>query len=387
MNEDNVRPVRQLMLRHIQMRALQSDFKAIRKYRTLYPPYDATSTVPNHVFGGLTIAIALQAAFNSLICDEKQKIDKAWETQSVHGTFLGPLKVGSPAHIEVEELRRTRSFQTRLVRIYRSSATSQEHQEKELRAAFLIDFSRNDSPHMRHPVTGDELIFQKPCKRMEVLSLGPEQALTPKEVEARHRGMGAGRKAEQHYLAMFDRCLEMVQLRYPQGHLDIKTFFGFLPLSAEQIRDLPGRGKDATKVTDYLWFKGHPMLNDVETVNAESSSIDGILPIQKHTLGATFAALNLDPRISGVSGSVHHLKHGVDIFSVTLDTTIRFHSHNLHPEAWYLNEVELKAGSNSRYSGEARMFDTRGNLVASCVQNCQLIDLHAERSKKSRSQL
>lgn len=386
------------MLRHIQMRRVTNTYDNHHVYQTLYPPFAASSTVSDYVFGGVTVAIALQAGYNSANENVKHRTQQEsckkdwiqWYPLTMQGSFFGPLKVGSPVYLKVESNRSTRNFLSYTVRVFEGESSEQKIYKIsglatfKVRAMFFIDFCQFDLPHFRHPITGEELFFHEQIRRISVLREGPTNGLKPSEMEIIHRGKGAGYATEQYYLAMFDIWQQMVDLRYGVGHRDLKSFFGFLPMNADEIRRIPGGGRDASQEIDYMWIKGHKMLSDVKVVNDEAKSIEGILPIMEYTLSSTFAALNLDPRIAGVSGALHHLKHGTDISSVTLDTSIRFHTHDFSPEEWLLIEVQLKSGNNSRFSGEAKMFNTQGNVIASCMQTCQLIDLRLRKVQQRR---
>lgn len=351
-------------------------------FETLHAPMPVTQATSRNAFGGLSIALAIQAAYNTLSLGGTVKSKgrgndpDQWYLYSLSGNFLGPVSTMAPVRIEVVAIRRTRSFQTFNVRIY--SATMPKGKEstdaKGSRASSLeyslrffstLDFCRA-APHALHPITGDRLQFSEMSEKCaKALNSGPEAFLDWKDLtnESPSAKQTSG-TAAQRYRTLYAQRAKVVDMRFEPSSLLVDTLSAMLPTSATSIR-ARDCFSNASILLEHMWKKPTVALLPLIERNRGDDDV-----FHCSAKSATFAqiAFNVDPRVIGSMSVINHTPYGVAHVSASLDISIRFHVQHTNVDDWHLYETQIKDEGHARFFGETRCYNRLGQKVATASQ-------------------
>lgn len=388
-----------LLLEHLKMRALPRNdgCRAHTTYETLLAPMPIAKSTSGYAFGGLSIALVIQAAFHTLqnanaVADDD---DDGWVLYSLFGRFLGSVSTVAPVRLEVETMRSTRSFQTHSVRLFAAQKKAgtkdggEERLEYGLRFFSTLDFCRA-TPHARHPMTDDVLHFSNASDRpVHALQGGPETFQDWRSVAKAKRQTGqADDGAMDNFYTVMEKRAEIVEIRLEPQSLIAETMSATLPTTAEALRQrdcFP----DASVMRERIWQRPVVPLLPLIRSSASASSDGDVLLGSARSIACAQIAFNLDPRVIGSLSVANHMPYGVAHTSVSLDIAIRFHTEDADVDAWHLYETQVKEEGHGRFYGETRCLNRQGNNVATATQQAAYRPVVRQKSaeqKRSRRQ-
>ena len=275
----------------------------------------------NIAYGGCAIAIAIQAAF--------QTVRSGYLPYSVMGNYLGPAFIDRPLLCSVRRLRDTRTFATRQVYV------SQELDDGSTRMcmAVLADFQVREKASMYE-------YSAPPVKKYSPLE---KCVPTPKLVESMaERGLMPREQADL-FTIMFGMkarfmesrlCPEGVSGQNLSGLAKVKTDQDHLPITERTSADWT-RVRHAT-----------PHLSD--KFAALGFMMDEAL---------SFLPLTLNGKALYDSAACSSLDFAIRFFTAEFDLT-----------RWLFREWNTIAGRDGRTYTESRMWDEEGNMVADMTQ-------------------
>ncbi|MBE3046180.1 thioesterase family protein [Candidatus Bathyarchaeota archaeon] len=275
----------------------------------------------NIAYGGCAIAIAIQAAF--------QTVSPGYLPYSVMGNYLGPAFIDRPLLCSVRRLRDTRTFATRQVYVSQKLDNGKER----MCMAVLADFQ----------VREKEAMYEYSAPPLRKYS-SVEKSINPPEMVARKVAEGKiPHQAADLFGTMYDLKSRFMESRVcPEG------------VSGQNFN---GVGEPETD-QDHL-----PM---TAKTSADWTRVRHACP----EISDRFAALSF---IMDESLSFLPLTHtNKTIFDAaacsSLDFAIRFFAPDLDLSQWHFREMNTVSGRDGRTYSESRMWDGEGNMVASMTQ-------------------
>lgn len=272
-------------------------------------------------YGGCTVGVAVSAACAT--------VTSSLALYSVLGHFLGPASTEYKLHCHVENVRDTRSFATRRVRVKQQQKDGKFRTCLELTADFHVKetsaFKYSAPPSTTYPRADDCPTF-------------PELAGT-----LQSRG-AISEKGAQGFLKMFGVALEHFDTRYCLNGVAGQNLGGAAKTVETMQEHLPITGKSSAE-----WQKTNTKLETVnDTMAALAFLMDGALSFLPLTHG--------------------HLWFEDVAACSTLDFALRIFTPEVDLGAWHLRERTTSAGGAGRTYSEGKLWDDKGNLVASNTQ-------------------
>lgn len=277
----------------------------------------------NIAYGGCTLGIAASTAH--------QDLPEGYFLYSMAGNYLGPALTDRKYICSAEEVRKTRTFITKLVRIQQKLDDGQSR----MCLIALADFQRREPASLlmysRPPSMVYAGVDDQPSYEASVKNLLQSGAISQEMLDRNHRTFGMMR-------AFFEirPCQEGTGAQRLIGQAKhIRSTQDHLPLtsrtSADWLRCPQAQGVPATAASALAFI------------------LDGSL---------SFAPLTL-------SGGMFLEDVGA---CSTLDFAMRIFTNDLRIEEWHLREIKTMAGGAGRSYSEAQVWDSTGNMIASMTQ-------------------
>lgn len=362
-------PNRPLLIEHLRMREIENGTGHSRRFETILPPLSVSAYTKSNAFGGMSIALIIQAAFHTL----SQQESSHWVPYSIMGYFLGPVSTSAPVIIEVENVRSSKRFQTRSVRVQSLSSSNNDSKKYKLSFIAMLDFCHS-SGHIVHPLTDDILQSSETnSKTLEVLKKGPDAFYDWKTVAIKRQNEQnekSIKEAVNDYKAIYDQRSKLINMRVDPESLLSKSLSAMAPIvkSKEQLKTLKCY-EDPSTALEHVWKRpSRPLLPQIEQEDDEK----GILGSTPASITFAQIAFNLDPRVIGSMGIINQIPFGKGQISVSLDFSIRFHVESIQVDQWHLFETQIKDQGHAKFFGETRCYNQSGRKIASASQQAAL---------------
>ncbi|MCO5613656.1 hypothetical protein L7F22_067934 [Adiantum nelumboides] len=272
-------PNRPLLIEHLRMREIENGTGHSRRFETILPPLSVSAYTQSNAFGGMSIALIIQAAFHTL----SQQESSHWVPYSIMGYFLGPVSTSAPVIIEVENARSSKRFQTRSVRVQSLSSSNNDSKTYKLSFIAMLDFCHS-SGHTVHPLTDDILQSSETnSKTLEVLKKGPDAFYDWKTVAIKRQNEQnekSIKEAVNDYKAIYDQRSKLINMRVDPESLLSKSLSATAPIvkSKEQLKTLKCY-EDPSTALEHVWKRPScPLLPQLEQEDDEEGSIFQNLP-------------------------------------------------------------------------------------------------------------
>jgi len=308
------------------MSATISEMIALRE---LAPLHYETFTNPERMgnsaaiaYGGCTIAVAIAAAH--------KEVADTHHLYSIMGSYLGPASIDRPLQCKVESIRKTRTFDTRLVRV---SQKQDDGRSRDCMIA-LADFQTVEKVSM--------LIYSEPPTQVY-----KKWQHVPPLSQQRQALVDAG-KVDEGLAEIHARSFGLMSKFFdhrpcPEG-VATQVLAGLAKTLETTQDDLP-----LTSKTSADWFRVREMLSGN--------------PQQMAALG-----FNMDAALSFLPLMHSHMFFDDSGSCSSLDFGLRVFSNNVDFSAWHFKEMKTSVGAEGRTYSEARMWDENGVMVASMTQ-------------------
>lgn len=276
----------------------------------------------NIAYGGCTIGVAVSTAYEG--------VPGGYFLYSIMGDYLGPALTDRNYVCRTEIVRRTRAFITKCVHV---KQRQDDGRERSCMIA-LADF------HLREPKS--LLEYSAPPS---MLYAGPEAQddLSVTRQKLLEDGKISSQLAEMH-AKTFGLMQRFIETRPCREGIGAQTLMGaakHLPTGQEH---LPLHAR-----TSADWFRSrHSLDTPAEAASALAFVLDGAISF----IPLTHSSMFLDD--AGACSS--------------LDFAFRLFTNDLKLEDWHLREIKTSAAGAGRTYGEACVWDSVGNMVASMTQ-------------------
>ena len=291
------------------------------KWRSIYAP-QRMGNAANIAYGGWTIAIAQNAAF--------QNLPSTHYLYSTQGNFLGPALTDRPYYLEVDTYRQSRSFITKGVKV------SQKQDDGSLRSCMVIiaDFQIEEKASM---LEYSSIPLRKYSSRDDALSQDSVRSRLTKS------GHITTQQAQAH-AERFGLAARFVESRMcPEGiaaqnlHGDAKT------VQTTQDEEL------MVNRTSADWFHSR---HSLRTADQHMNTLAFLLDAGLAFMPLCHSRLSLDD-----SGPCS-----------TLDFSLRILNPRINLNDWHLREVRTRAGGSGRTFTECNVWTESGVMVANMSQ-------------------
>ncbi|KAE8375725.1 Thioesterase/thiol ester dehydrase-isomerase [Aspergillus bertholletiae] len=275
-------------------------------YESVMPP-TRMGRLASYAYGGNTLAVAVNAAY--------QTVQSSVHLYSVCGHFVRAAKTDRRLLCEIERLRDTRTFQTRIIRV------SQEGDDALTQLCFiaLADFHLEEPRSMVTYST-----FPRTQLPFSNIDLSPMSPQTPREY-------GLYQNIE-HFLDMQPVAAavsthhETVERKGPSSAPS--------RFSAEKFRIRAPLGSEAERISALAFYMDKGL---------------AYIPANHSGYPLTDASA-----------------------CATLDFSLRLFTHDIDPRQWHLTEATTAVAGNARAFSEGRVWDATGRLLASMSQQTLL---------------
>lgn len=315
-------------------------------------------------YGGFAIATAIIAAGATL------PQGPHLVPYSLLGHFLGPASLKMPFVCEVIKIRDTRNFSTRFVLV------KQRAKDGQLRNVLSLTLDMIASPHS----TPENLhkYKQSNADPASMASVVRYQTRTPWKIDTpdkllhmeQHlaRRVDAGELDESMVVAqraLIGLWLELFEVRVVDSSMMNQNMMGLLdvPTSQDSLPFQDRRSFDWMHIREPL----PPIDGSRGPAVCEALHMLPISPAVAHLATLAFAmdgAIAFAP-LSFVKQSLFDAEA-----ASTLEFALRFHTDILDVNQWLLREIIPVHGGWQRHYGESRVYDTEGNHLATCTQQC-----------------
>lgn len=272
-------------------------------------------------YGGCTVGVAVNAACAT--------VSSSLALYSVLGHFLGPASTEEKLHCHVENVRDTRSFATRRVRVNQKQRDGKFRTCLELTADFHV---KEESPFIYSAPPTTTYARPEDCPTIPDLA----SILTKRGDISEKRAQG--------FLKMFGVALEHFESRYCTNGVAGQNLGGAAKTLSTTQEHLPISAKTSAE-----WQKTNVQL---EGVNNNMAAL----------------AFLMDGALSFLPLSHGHLWFEDVAACSTLDFAFRIFTPDIDLNSWHLRERTTSRGGAGRTCSEGRLWDDKGNLVASTSQ-------------------
>ncbi|KEQ58315.1 acyl-CoA thioesterase II [Aureobasidium melanogenum CBS 110374] len=277
-------------------------------------------------FGGYAIGVATQAA-----CFD---IPENFRLYAINGNFLGPAYTDRPVVVNTKVYRTTKTFITKLVEILQK----QDDGKDRVCLVALADF---------HVVESESFMVYSAPPSMKYSSV--EESWTPAD---RKKTMVKEKILTQAEVDTHDKIFSLmgnlIDMRFTPQSIHGQTLQGFA--------------------------KGYKTTQEHLSLTERSSS-DWLRVREKvttHSENVTDLAFLLDASISFTPLVLQSMPLTESGACSTLDFSLRFLTPEINANDFHLREWKTYAGDAARTFSEARLWDSKGKMVASMTQTCIL---------------
>ncbi|KAK0549631.1 hypothetical protein OC846_003982 [Tilletia horrida] len=316
---------------------------------------------PN-VFGGISFALSVQAAYESIHEELGAEAAASYAVYSFQGSFCSPAPAQHVIQISVETIRKSRSFITRLVTLCQNS-TKDGSPRKFLVA--VCDFVLKGRPSM--------VEFDTPSVNPVTLGRWKTPSELPPPMDALKARMQQARAAGDD--ALLDKLeRELGFRRCWNGFCELVT-----PPESLLKDNFLLRARTEPTSQDHLsvprrrladWFRILPDLSEVSLAQLSAQRPECV-PFRPTSFHKVCIAFLCDQVIPAAALAVAKVPSETTSSAVTLDFSVRFHrDDDLDANQWFLREVHSHTASSGRSLNMATVWDGRGRIVATVTEQC-----------------
>ena len=304
------------MLDLIALRRLDHD-----RFESMHHPQKMGNSA-NIAYGGCTLGVAASAAHAD--------VPMQYRLYSMTGHFLGPALTDRNLLCSVRDLRRTRTFITKLVEV--SQTLDSDTQRTCLVTS--IDFHKVEPESLLEYCKPPTRKYQTPATLATVPQLRRSMV---------DRGV-LSEEVSKFHEASFSLLLGLFDFRYSPEGVSGQNLHGWVRKTQTTQDHLPIEKRRAAD-----WFKCKEKLQD---------------PSQH----ASTLAFVLDAAISFLPLTLQSLSLADAGACSTLDFALRILDNDLDLNAWHLREMKTIAGGNGRTYSESQLWNSEGKMIASMTQ-------------------
>ncbi|KAG9694713.1 acyl-CoA thioesterase II, partial [Aureobasidium melanogenum] len=277
-------------------------------------------------FGGYTIGVATQAA-----CFD---IPPNFRLYAINGNFLGPAYTDRPVVVKTKVYRTTKTFTTKLVEVLQK----QDDGKERVCLVALADF---------HVVEPESFMVYSAPPSMKYSSV--EESWTPAD---RKKTMVKEKILTQAEVDTHDKIFslmsDLIDMRFTPQSIHGQTLQGFAKGYKTTQEHLP-----LTERSSSDWLRVR------EKVTTHSENVTDLAFLLDASISFTPLVLQSMPLTESGACS-------------TLDFSLRFLTPEINANDFHLREWKTYAGDAARTFSEARLWDSKGKMVASMTQTCIL---------------
>lgn len=319
-------------------------------------------------YGGFAIATAIVAAGQTIPTHTR------FVPYSVLGNFLGPASLKEPFVCHVSNIRDTRSFATRFVLVKQRAQTKEGGSEMRTVLSLTLDMVASPNTTSQKlaefdnkkedPACANSLLRYDPVTEWHIPA---PDAQTPSMDEYYAMRIREGTADEQvidmtkKFLGLWYEIFSAVPV---PSSMPLQNFTGMLDIETTQdkLPYLDRRSFDWLSMRDKI-----PSALGTDPVRP-TRDVPDMLPIQPVIAHAASMAFALDGAMPFIPLGLAKKNLIEASAASTLEFATRFNSDILDMNQYHLREIKpIHAGWGRTYN-EARLFDTRGRLVATCTQ-------------------
>lgn len=273
-------------------------------------------SLPSNGFGGSSLAIAINAAF--------QGTRKGFHLYSVTGYFIRPAKTDRKLFCQVETIRKSKSFETKEIRL----TQEYENGDSKICLIALADFHLMD------------------LKSMVAFSTPPELASLPLPISTREqsqKNLSQGSFPSSDLYHETEKFIEMKSLSPNTGRFNSR-----IHEKERLIGKLSTPSPQPIPIHAERFRARHPLHSEAEQISALAFYMDKGL--------AYIPALHNGYHPSQANACA------------SLDFSLRFFEHDFNLEDWHYTEQKSVVASNARVYSEGRVWDSNGRILACMTQ-------------------
>ena len=272
-------------------------------------------------FGGFTVGVALNAA--------SQTVPPEHSIYSVVGNFLAAASTKTRLTCSIENVRDTKSFSTRQVKLFQEQANGTNR----LCLLLIMDSRRKESAMMTFsPQPSRQYSSVRDCAGLEEI----KDRLIAEGSLSKHDG--------EIFNGLFKSIFNYFDVRHCPEGVGGQNLLGMAKTVQTTQEELP-----LTERTSAEWLRSRHQLNTVaDHVSSVSYIMDGALSF----IPLTHNHLFLDD--AGACSS--------------LDFALRFFDTEVNLNQWHLRELKTICGAEGLTYSESRLWNSGGRLVASMTQ-------------------
>ncbi|KAE8131088.1 thioesterase-like superfamily-domain-containing protein [Aspergillus pseudotamarii] len=275
-------------------------------YGSVMPP-TSMGVLASYAYGGNTLAVAVNAAY--------QTVQSSFHLYSICGHFVRAAKTDRRLICQIERVRETRTFQTRIIRV------SQEADDGSAQLCFIAsaDF------HIEEP------------RSMVIYSTLP-----------------------QTKLPLSDTVISLTAAQTPTEHglyQNIERFLDMQPVTLaastnEEVEERKSSSSAPSKFSAERFRAQTPLRSEAEQISALAFYMDkGLAYIPANHSGYPLTEASA---------------------CASLDFSLRLFTHEIDLRRWHLSEATTSVAGNARAFSEGRVWDENGRLLASMTQQTLL---------------
>lgn len=263
-------------------------------------------------FGGSSLAIAISAAFQESRSD--------FHLYSIGGYFIRPAKTDRKLFCHVENVRKSKSFETREIRL------TQEHEDGNTKICLiaLADFHVLEPKSMVAFSTAPELVTLPACISEQSLQNPPQDSCSGSDL--------------YHDIEKF---------------IETQTLY-------------PGTSPVNLRIHEQEGLTGKLTKPFPQSIHTERFRVRNPLYDEAEQISAL--AFYMDKGLAYIP-ALHHGYHPSEANAcASLDFSLRFFEHELNLNDWHYTEQKSFVANHSRVYSEGRVWDSKGRLLASMTQ-------------------
>ncbi|KAI4715249.1 acyl-CoA thioesterase II [Aureobasidium sp. EXF-10727] len=289
-------------------------------------------------FGGYTIGVAIQAA-----CSDVPPTHRLY---ALNGNFLGPALTDRPVFINTKVYRSTKTFTTKLVEVLQRQDDGKERVCLVALADFHVVESESFMVYSAPPTKHYSPVTESWTPNERKKTMVEEKILTQADVDRHDK--------------LFSMMSDLIDMRFPPQSIHGQTLQGFAKGYKTTQEHLP-----LTERSSADWLR----VREKVSTHAENVTSLGFLL----DASISFQPLVLQSMPLTESGACS-----------TLEFSLRFLTPEIDINDFHMREWKTYAGDAARTFSEARLWDSKGKMVASMSQTCILRPPKKKAVKKSK---
>ncbi|KAL9936055.1 hypothetical protein V8E36_004897 [Tilletia maclaganii] len=321
------------------------------------------------VFGGLSLGVAIQAAFESIFEELGAADASHFRAYSFQGSFLGSSLAQYPIRITVTTLRSTRSFITRIVTLSQHQNLENPQTPRRNTLVAICDFARHGraplidfSAPALNPVTGQS--WERPENLKD-----HQDTVARRIAEAEAKGDQVALKRSKQERSFHRRWNSLLEYRLPPDSLFAQNYWG--------------NATEAPSTQDHLhpskrivadWFRVRPDFSPAGLAQISAKAPQGSIqfkPVQAPTALLSFILDHVVPLTPIMVNKIARKDAGWDF---SLDFSIRFHrDDDLDLNRWHLRQYQGLTAAAGRSFSQVTVWDDQGRIVATMSQQGHLV--------------